>query len=275
MLFISLVTTGQDYLSALARRGSYYFSESLLFSSFWWIFPPLLWIQLRQLGQSKTETFHTRIWWMTWPMVTHLLLYPTVVASLGQLTMGHGFRWVNTLTYGISQYGVVLLLTYTVPILAVGFVRKRHAEHPPEASEDNLSSPPAIAEPKNPKAFLDIIMAKEGTKTIIVPIGDILLFTSASPYVKLHGAKRQLLVTETLRNLSSRLDPSRFCRIHKSAIVQLDAVVEMRSRLNGDYDLILADGSMTRLSRSYVHRFRKVIDLHGHLREVRADTTRG
>jgi hypothetical protein len=269
MVIVSLVTTGQDYLSALAKQGSYYFSESLLFSSFWWIFPPLLWLQFRQAGRLPAGASYTRLWWMIGPMTAHLLLYPTLVESLGQLTLGHGFRWTNTLTYGITQYGVVLLLGYSVPLLVIGLTWKTRNDHMPEAAADNPPLAPGIIDMPGPTGYQDSIMAKEGTRTIIVPVRDILLFTAASPYVKLHCAKRQFLVTETLRSLSSQLDPTRFCRIHKSTIVQLDAVAEMRSRLNGDYDLILSDGSITRLSRSFVQGFRKAVALDG--RHMSAD----
>ncbi len=270
VLCISLLTTGQDYLSAMTKQGSYYFSESLLFSSFWWIFPPLLWIQFRQAGRLHAGAPYTRLWWMIGPMAIHLLLYPTLVESLGQLTLGHGFRWTNTLTYGITQYGVVLLLGYSVPLLALGHTRITRIDPLPEAAADTPPSAPVNIDTQGQSRYQESIMAKEGTRTIIVPVRDILLFTAASPYVKLRGAKRQFLVTGTLRSLAAQLDPARFHRIHKSAIVQLDAVTEMRSRQNGDYDLILSDGSTTRLSRSFVQGFRKAIALEGG--HISADT---
>jgi two-component system LytT family response regulator len=140
----------------------------------------------------------------------------------------------------------------------------------PEDDANSLVSAPGIIDTQGQSRYQESIMAKEGTRTIIVPVRDILLFTAASPYVKLHGAKRQFLVTGTLRSLAAQLDPARFHRIHKSAIVQLDAVTEMRSRQNGDYDLILSDGSTTRLSRSFLQGFRKAITLKGG--HISADT---
>jgi two-component system, LytTR family, response regulator len=270
-LIVSLATTGQDYLSSVAQQGRYYFSESLLFSSFWWLFPPLLWLQARHAGRTGNNAVFTRLWWTIGPMAIHLLLYPIIVESIAQLTMGHGFQWINTLRYGISQYGVVLLLGYAIPMLAAVRARNTYENPVPSTAEDGASSTPVIAELQHETAYLDTIMVKEGTRTIILPARDVLLFTAASPYVKVHGAKRQFLVTGTLRSLSSRLDPAQFCRIHKSTIVRLDAVVEMHSRQNGDYDLILIDGSITRMSRSYVPGFRSAIDFQGGQQQYPAD----
>ena len=258
-LIASLLTTGQDYLSALARQGGYYFSESLLFSSFWWIFPPLLWIQFQQAGRSEKKPLRVLFFWIALPIAAHLLLYPTLVESLGRLTMGHGFGWAGTLTYATTQYGAVLFLGYAVPLLVIS-LRRSTTERTPAVPE--MGEQLAITTNQHRLASPDTIMVKEGTRTVIVPVADILLFSAASPYVKLHGNKRQFLVTETLRSLSAQLDPACFCRIHKSSIVQLNAVTEMRSRQNGDYDLILSDGSITRLSRSYVPQFRRAKDPH-------------
>jgi two-component system, LytTR family, response regulator len=54
-----------------------------------------------------------------------------------------------------------------------------------------------------------------------------------------------------MRELESQLDPRRFQRIHRSTMVNLARVVEMRAHLNGEYFLKLDSGHELKLSRSY------------------------
>ena len=53
-----------------------------------------------------------------------------------------------------------------------------------------------------------------------------------------------------LKRLEARLDPDRFVRVHRSAIVNVSAVRKLRHLGHGDYEAILDDGSMVRVSRT-------------------------
>ena len=59
---------------------------------------------------------------------------------------------------------------------------------------------------------------------------------------------------ETMKSLEQRLDPAQFARIHRSRIVSLRRVVELRSIENREYVVKLSDGSQHRCSRTYAHR---------------------
>jgi two-component system LytT family response regulator len=59
-----------------------------------------------------------------------------------------------------------------------------------------------------------------------------------------------------MRALERRLDPARFQRIHRSAIVNLERVSELRSHLNGEYFVTLDSGHTLKLSRSYKDKIR-------------------
>jgi two-component system, LytTR family, response regulator len=54
-----------------------------------------------------------------------------------------------------------------------------------------------------------------------------------------------------MSELERDLDPGAFCRIHRSAIVNLDRVRELRLNASGEYEVALQDGTRLRLSRSY------------------------
>lgn len=53
-----------------------------------------------------------------------------------------------------------------------------------------------------------------------------------------------------------KLDTRTFVRVHKSTIVNLEKVSSFKSRLNGDYDLLLKNGTIVRLSRTYAANFK-------------------
>jgi two-component system LytT family response regulator len=56
---------------------------------------------------------------------------------------------------------------------------------------------------------------------------------------------------ETMSNLESKLDPDRFIRIHRSTIVSTDAIAELEPLFQGDYVVVLRDGTRLTSSRGY------------------------
>ena len=79
-------------------------------------------------------------------------------------------------------------------------------------------------------------------------------------YVHLHTNDGTHLLRESMQNLEGKLDPERFARIHRSTIVNLDAVRELQPMFHGDYVVLLQDGKELTLSRNYRTRLRKLLD---------------
>jgi two-component system LytT family response regulator len=73
-------------------------------------------------------------------------------------------------------------------------------------------------------------------------------------YAKLHVGKGTHLVRTTLAALEQELDPTRFTRVHRSAIVALDRVRELRSLGGGEYRVLLMDGTQVPMSQRYRDR---------------------
>ena len=74
---------------------------------------------------------------------------------------------------------------------------------------------------------------------------------AAANYVRIHARGRVFVLRTTMAALEGRLDPRQFARIHRSTIVNVDRVREIRPEWHGDFDVVLADGKTLRLSRSY------------------------
>jgi two-component system, LytTR family, response regulator len=96
------------------------------------------------------------------------------------------------------------------------------------------------------------------TRRLIVPTasGDLVLdvdeidwIQAEDYYAAIHARGRRHLIREALASLEQRLDPNRFVRVHRSAIVPLDRVREMRSVSTGEFVVVLRDGTRIPVSR--------------------------
>jgi two-component system LytT family response regulator len=74
---------------------------------------------------------------------------------------------------------------------------------------------------------------------------------AAANYVRFHARGKVYLLRATMAQLEEELDPRRFARIHRSTIVNLDRVREIRPEWHGDYDVLLTTGDVLRLGRRY------------------------
>ncbi|MDB5958744.1 MAG: Two-component system response regulator [Massilia sp.] len=91
-----------------------------------------------------------------------------------------------------------------------------------------------------------------GARTVLVPVAEVERIEADGDYATLHANGKTWLVRERLHNLAMRLDPRQFHRVHRSSIVRLDMIAELRSLTNRDALLRLRDGSVLRASRSYM-----------------------
>ena len=96
----------------------------------------------------------------------------------------------------------------------------------------------------------DRIAVRDGGRTVVFKAMEISWIGASGPYADVHGKRGTEIVRISLAALEKRLDPARFFRIHRSAIVNLDQVVELRHISHGDYSVLLRDGTALKMSRS-------------------------
>ncbi|MBK7594122.1 MAG: response regulator transcription factor [Gemmatimonadetes bacterium] len=106
-----------------------------------------------------------------------------------------------------------------------------------------------------PVEYLERIAARGVGRTTVLEVGDIRWIEAADNYVRLHTADGVHLSRRTMRDLEVLLDPKRFARIHRSTIVALRLVRELRPLGDGDQELLLEGGSRLVLTRSYREAF--------------------
>lgn len=101
------------------------------------------------------------------------------------------------------------------------------------------------------KSYSEVIPVKMGIRSLMVNTEDIMWIESDEGYNSIQTKDRKYLVSTSLKELINDLDPHKFKRIHKSTIINTGLICELKSRRNGDYDVLLQDGSKFRLSRNY------------------------
>ena len=100
----------------------------------------------------------------------------------------------------------------------------------------------------------DRLAIRDSGRVLRLPFDAILWVDAAGDYMCVHTATDTHVVRTTMHELESLLDPRRFQRIHRSTIVNLARVRELRRHLNGEYFLLLDSGQELKLSRSYKHK---------------------
>jgi two-component system LytT family response regulator len=91
-----------------------------------------------------------------------------------------------------------------------------------------------------------------GARTVLVPAIEVERIEADGDYATLHAKGKTWLVRERLHTLATQLDPRHFLRVHRSSIVRLDMITELRALTNRDALLRLRDGSLLRASRTYM-----------------------
>jgi two-component system, LytTR family, response regulator len=95
------------------------------------------------------------------------------------------------------------------------------------------------------------VAVRSGDRFVVVDWSDVDWVEAADNYVTLHVGAREHLLRDTLASVERQLDPERFMRIHRSAIVQLDRIVELHPASHGDVDVILRNGTRLTLTRTW------------------------
>jgi two-component system, LytTR family, response regulator len=104
----------------------------------------------------------------------------------------------------------------------------------------------------SPQTWAEHFTVRVGQRTVVVHASDIDWVEANDDYAGLHVGSQLYLLREPLHQLSLRLDPRRFVRIHRSAIVRIDRIAELEALPNRDCLLRLQDGTPLRASRTYV-----------------------
>ena len=114
------------------------------------------------------------------------------------------------------------------------------------------------AAPPEPR-YLERITVPTGDGVRIVPVAEIDWIEAQDYYVEVHTGGRGYLLRRTLKQFEELLDPRRFARVHRGAIVNVAFVESLHPASHGERDLLLRDGTRLKLSRVYRERLRDLL----------------
>jgi two-component system LytT family response regulator len=121
--------------------------------------------------------------------------------------------------------------------------------------------PDAAASPtQSAPAWTRSFAVRVGARTVLVPAASVERIEADGDYATLHAGSKTWLVRERLHTLATQLDPRQFLRVHRSCIVRLDMIAELRALTNRDALLRLRDGSLLRASRTYMPALMDALD---------------
>jgi two-component system, LytTR family, response regulator len=111
------------------------------------------------------------------------------------------------------------------------------------------------------QTFDERIAVKETGRVFFVDVADIDWLEASANYVALHVAGRTHLIHETMAVMETRMNPSRFVRIHRSTIVNVTRIKELLPHFNGEYVVLLKDGTRLKLSRGQLGKAKAALGL--------------
>jgi two-component system, LytTR family, response regulator len=158
------------------------------------------------------------------------------------ITTAHGEYAVRAFEMRAADY---VLKPYTAERLhsALQYARERIQHGATKPSQD-----PKLAAARTSPAR---IVFKSRGRILFLPITEIRWIAAEENYVRICTANESHLLRETMSGIESKLDSQMFMRVHRSAIVNLKYVKEVRRENSGDFSVLLSNGQKIAMSRSH------------------------
>jgi len=160
-------------------------------------------------------------------------------------------------TTAFDQYALKAFDIHAVDYLLKPFTGERLASSVDRARKQILLNRQpikndAVGATKNP--YVNRLVFKSRGRIIFLPVSDIRHISAEENYVRICAQSETHLLRETMAHLEERLDPEIFLRVHRSSIVNLQHVKEVRTEPDGEYAVVLVNGEKLTMSRSYRSR---------------------
>jgi len=120
-----------------------------------------------------------------------------------------------------------------------------------EVAPDTVTELGEGGEQVSANRFEKLINIKDRGQIFRVDVDTIERIDAAGDYMCIYTGDNTLILRETMKDLEKRLDPRRFQRVHRSTIVNLDLVKEVKPHTNGECFLVLQSNAQVKVSRSY------------------------
>jgi two-component system, LytTR family, response regulator len=108
-----------------------------------------------------------------------------------------------------------------------------------------------LQEVRGERGYLQRLVVPTGQRSVFIRTEEIDWIEAERNYVRLHVGGREYLLRENLSHIESAVDPAKFCRIHRSTIVNIDRIQAVESLFRGEFVVVLHDGTKLTSGRSY------------------------
>jgi two-component system LytT family response regulator len=155
-----------------------------------------------------------------------------------------------------DQYALRAFEIHAVDYLLKPFTRERLSSAVERARKEILlaNQPSNSSIGPNGHRYTNRIVFKSRGRIIFLPVSDIRWISAEENYVRISTQNETHLLRETMSRLEEKLDPEMFLRVHRSSIVNLQHVKEVRTEADGDYAVVLVNGEKLTMSRGYRSR---------------------
>lgn len=204
----------------------------------WLLITPVAFKSLRQYDSLTTRQRVS----LMWSGALILLVSVTVRVADGYLTDGQG----------IAQSTVIYLPRYVAALIGIVliwhlFLRKRTAV----AEAGRGSSGDAG------RQYPPTLLVSKGSDECLVQVDRIQCMSAAGNYVEVYSDGKLYLTRSTMKNMEEGLPPSKFMRIHRSHIVNVNEIDRIRTRASGNGTVQLRCGKVLRISKKYRSRLQR------------------
>lgn len=117
----------------------------------------------------------------------------------------------------------------------------------------------AEGEPISSNPYPTVLAIKDGSEVTRVQIESIQWVDAAGDYMCVHAQDGTHIMRRTMKELVDELDPKKFVRVHRSAIVNINFVNKLISHISGEYHVVLHNGTELKVSRSHRDRVKEMI----------------
>ncbi len=245
-LVIAVFEVAQDYISAMLNDSSFILAESLSYKLFWLLFIPLSLALDYGITKADRSLAGVRFVSCTSLLVLsvtliHLIIFSLILYGVSNLIHENPVTLLYLVYEKLSTRLYIALSVYIALTLLYLLVKHRRAR---EKTPENISP--------------TTMTIKTGKNSMIVDIADISWIGSDGAYLDIHTVHKKYVVMDSLKNIITTL-PQNFKRIHRSTIANISQVSSVKSRGNGDYDIIMDDGKKLRVSRNYAKPLKGLI----------------
>lgn len=155
-----------------------------------------------------------------------------------------------------DEYAVEAFELHAIDYLLKPVTRARLAQTIARLRQEPAREPEAALARATQLGEVSRFLARSGGRYRVVPAKDVLCFSVEDGLTALHTSRERFWMDPTLNDLEARLDPTAFCRVSRTALVRLEAIVEVATIVGGYGEVLLRNGAKLQVSR---RRFRELL----------------